>query len=398
MTESVYLDNNATAPIRPETVRAVEAVMLSVGNPSSVHKHGRQAKKILEEARRNVAALCGAQPESLTFTSGGTEANNMVLRGSGRARILISAVEHPSVRDAYPQAEIIPVAQDGLIDLVALEEILSKDNTPALVSVMAANNETGIIQPVAQVSAIAHDHGALVHCDAVQAAGKIPLDVSELGADFLVVSAHKIGGPSGCGALVNVHDLPLEPLMLGGGQEKKVRSGTENLMGIAGFGAAAAAAMAQGTDEIARMRGFRDQMEQILLEKIPGLRIIGADTQRLGNTSCLVMPGVTSETQVMALDLDGFSVSAGSACSSGKVTTSPVLDAMGYSKEEAGSVIRVSFGWANEQHDGERFVDAFIALYERAGKKQSASTICGFLRSSSGAKPNWSDNSPTRME
>lgn len=398
MSESVYLDNNATAPVRPEVIRAVGEVMASVGNPSSVHKHGRKSKKVLEDARRSVASLCGASPEALTFTSGGTEANNLVLQGTGRSRILISAVEHPSVRDACPEAEIIPVAGNGTLDLAALEEMLKQDAGSTLVSVMLANNETGVIQPVSEISKIAHEYGALVHCDAVQAAGKIALDVGDLGADFLIVSAHKIGGPSGCGALINVGSLPIDPLLRGGGQEKKVRSGTENLMGIAGFGAAASAVMEHGTDEMARMRGFRDQAEEALLEKIPGLKIAGRDADRLGNTSCLMMPGVTSETQVMALDLDGFSVSAGSACSSGKVAGSPVLNAMGYTDEEAGSALRVSFGWANEQQDAERFVDAFIALYERAGKKQSASTICGFLRSSSAARPDWSNNSPSRME
>lgn len=372
MTGTVYLDNNATAPIRPEAYRAVEAAMATAGNPSSVHQHGRQAKKILEESRQAVAELCGVVPNAVTFTSGGTEANNLVLSGSGRKRVLISAVEHPSVRDACPDAEIIPVDHDGVIDLGILGDMLADNDEPALVSVMRANNETGVIQPVSTVAGLAREHGALVHCDAVQAAGKLPLDFAELGVDFLILSAHKIGGPAGCGALINVGDLPLSPQMRGGGQERKVRSGTENLIGIAGFGAAAAAVMDHGSHETVRMCTMRDALERAIKERAALVEVVGAGADRLINTSCLIMPGVASETQVMALDLEGISVSAGSACSSGKVATSPILDAMGYDKDKAESALRISFGWANEERDMERFVEAYTALYERAAKQPSA--------------------------
>ncbi len=372
MNESVYLDNNATAPTRPEVIRAVGNVMAAVGNPSSVHGHGRQAKKILEQARANVAALCGVQPDAVVFTSGGTEANNIVLRGAGRRRVLMSAVEHPSVRDACPDAEIVPVNHSGVIDLDALEAMLKAGDTPTLVSVMAANNETGVIQPISQIASLAHQYGALVHCDAVQAAGKINVDVADMGVDFLVISSHKIGGAAGCGALINVHDLPLEPLVRGGGQERKVRSGTENLIGIAGFGAAAAIVRECGAMEMARLCSMRDQLERDVASRVPVVRVVGADAERLPNTSCMVLPGIASETQVMALDLAGISVSAGSACSSGKVSVSPILDAMGYSEEEASAAIRISFGWANNETDVERFADAFVALYERARDRQSA--------------------------
>lgn len=372
MNESIYLDNNATAPTRPEVIRAVESVMAAVGNPSSVHSHGRQAKKILEQARADVAALCGVQPDTVVFTSGGTEANNIVLRGTERQRVLMSAVEHPSVRDACPDAEIIPVNHSGVIDLAALEAMLMADDTPSLVSVMAANNETGVIQPISQIATLAHQYDALVHCDAVQVAGKIEINPASMGVDFLVISSHKIGGAAGCGALVNVHDLPLEPLIRGGGQERKVRSGTENLIGIAGFGAAAAIVCAHGAREMAHLRRLRDQLEHDVVSRISAVQVVGADADRLPNTSCLILPGVTSETQVMALDLAGISVSAGSACSSGKVSISPVLDAMGYTSEEASAAIRISLGWANNETDIERFVDAFTALYERARERQSA--------------------------
>jgi len=372
MGENVYLDNNATAPIRPEVALAIEKAMASVGNPSSVHQHGRQAKKALEAARSTVASLCGADPDMVVFTSGGTEANNLVLTGAGRTRILISAVEHPSVRDTLTDAEIVPVDSSGVIDLRALENMLRDDNAPALVSVMLANNETGILQPVSQISALVHEHGALMHCDAVQAAGKIPIDVRQLGADFLVLSAHKVGGAAGCGALINTHNFPLAPQMRGGGQERKVRSGTENFLGITAFGAAAAAVAEHGVVEMARMREMRDALERAVVGRIPGVEIVGAGAERLVNTSCLILPGVTSETQIMALDLAGVSVSAGSACSSGKTVTSPVLEAMGYEDEKTTSAIRVSFGWANSAEDVERFVDAYVALYERAGKKHQS--------------------------
>ncbi len=372
MNESVYLDNNATAPTRPEVIRAVESVMMSVGNPSSVHGHGRQAKKTLERVRADVASLCAVQPEAVTFTSGGTEANNIVLRGAGRRRIVMSAVEHPSVRDACPDAEIVPVDRSGVIDLGALEAMLKADDTPTLVSIMAANNETGVIQPMSQIATLAHRYDALVHCDAVQAAGKIDIDAADMGVDFLVISSHKIGGTAGCGAIINVHDLPLAPLVRGGGQERKVRSGTENLVGIAGFGAAAAIVRAQGKAEMTRLGQMRDRLERDIASRIKTVSVVGADAKRLANTSCLILPGVTSEIQVMALDLEGISVSAGSACSSGKVSVSPVLDAMGYAEDEASATIRVSFGWANNETDVERFVDAFTALYERARDRQSA--------------------------
>jgi len=372
MTESVYLDNNATAPTRPEVIRAVERVMASVGNPSSVHGHGQAAKKTLEQARIDVAALCGVPAGNVIFASGGTEANNIVLRGTGRRRVLMSAVEHPSVRDAQPDATIVPVNNSGVIDLDALEEQLKIGGEDTLVSVMAANNETGVVQPISSVAALTREYGALLHCDAVQAAGKIDISADVLGADFLVVSSHKIGGTAGCGAIINVHDLPLEPLVRGGGQERKIRSGTENLVGIAGFGAAAAVVHEHGPAEMTRIAAMRDALESALASRIDGLLVAGAGAERLANTSCLMLPGVTSETQVMALDLAGVSVSAGSACSSGKVALSPVLGAMGFTDEVAASAIRVSFGWANTESDIEQFVDAYVTLYERAKERQSA--------------------------
>ncbi len=255
-----YLDWNATAPLRPEAVAAMSAVLARCGNPSSVHRWGRAARLGVEHARSAVGALLHAPAEGVVFVSGGTEANHLALLGSGRDRILVSAVEHDSVLRAVPEAERIPVDHDGVVKLDTLDRLLSDDPRPALVSVMFANNETGVMQPVTAISAIARAHGALFHCDAVQAAGKISLDAGEIGADLVTLSAHKLGGPPGIGALVVSGEREVTPLLRGGGQERGRRAGTENLVGIAGFAAAAVAA----TEEIAvydRVRGLRDTLE-----------------------------------------------------------------------------------------------------------------------------------------
>lgn len=363
MPASAYLDHNATSPLRPVAFDAMVEALRAGGNPSSVHQVGRKARNALDMARRQVAKLVGAQPIEVIFTSGGTEANNIALAGSGRRRLLVSSVEHESVRNAAPDAAIIPVDGNGVVDLVALERALAASDEPALVSVMLANNETGVLQPVAEVVALARAVGALVHCDGVQAAGKVAVSFHGLGVDYMSLSAHKIGGPTGIGALVAREGAPLAADRKGGGQESYRRAGTENVAGIVGFGAAADEA-ARGLD----VTGLRDRLELALVQIAPGARIYGAAVPRLGNTSFVSMPGVTAETQVMALDLAGVCVSAGSACSSGKVHQSAVLAAMGVPVAEAGSAIRISLGWSTQSADIDRLIAAWRDLYIRVSK------------------------------
>jgi cysteine desulfurase len=374
VTRSAYLDYNAGAPARPEVVAAMVEALAEPGNPSSVHGPGRRARARIEAARTAVAELVGGPPAGVVFTSGGTEANNLVLRGAGRRRILVSAVEHASVREAVPDAEIIPVDGDGVVDLSVLERMLADGApalVPALVSVMLANNETGVVQPVAEVATLAHAHGALVHCDAAQAPGRLPggmsVSLSDLCVDFLTLSAHKLGGPAGIGALVSRNaDFPLAPILLGGGQERKRRAGSENLAGIVGFGTAARLAAACGA-EGERVKDLRDRLEVAVRARVPGAVVVGVGVARLCNTTCVALPGVPSQVQVMALDLAGVAVSAGAACSSGKVGESAVLRAMGLAPELAGSAIRVSLGWGSAAEDVEMFLSAWGELARRKG-------------------------------
>jgi cysteine desulfurase len=359
-----YLDWNATTPLRPEAATAMSAVLARCGNPSSVHRWGRWARQAIERARSAVGALLDAPPEGVVFVSGGTEANHLALLGSGRDRVLVSAVEHDSVLRAVPEAERIPVDRDGVVVLDTLDRLLASDRLPALVSVMLANNETGVLQPVAAIAAIARAHGALFHCDAVQAAGKIALDTGAIGADLVTLSAHKLGGPPGIGALVVTGELELMPLLRGGGQERGRRAGTENLAGIAGFAAAAVAA-AQEIAVYDRVRALRDSLEAGLAAIAPDAVVLGARRQRLPNTAAIAMPDVAAGTQVIALDLDGVMVSAGSACSSGKVGPSHVLEAMGVGQNLVGSTIRVSLGWDSSETDVAHFLRAWTALYRR---------------------------------
>jgi cysteine desulfurase len=360
-----YLDWNATAPLRPEAVAAMSEALRRWGNPSSVHRRGRAARQIIERAREAVAGLLGdVDPSDVIFVSGGTEANHLALLGAGRERVLVSAVEHDSVRYGVPAAEVIPVGPAGIIALDELDRLLGADLRPALVSVMYANNETGVIQPIAEIASIARRHGALFHCDAVQAAGKVTLEVSAIGADLVTVSAHKIGGPPGVGALVVTGRVDLAPLLRGGGQEHRRRAGTENLPGIAGFAAAAAAAEVAVYERVAALR---DGLEAEIAAIAPHAVVLGAKAPRLPNTSAIAMPGVAAETQVVALDLDGVMVSAGAACSSGKVGPSHVLAAMRVAPEIAASTIRVSLGWSSTEAEIDHFLRAWTALYRRCG-------------------------------
>ena len=370
VTNAIYLDHNATAPLRDEAREAMIRALSVTGNPSSVHGFGRAARRLVEEGREAVAALVGTSPAQLVFTSGGTEANAMALGGLAEAgrRVVVSAVEHPSVLKAQ-DATLVPALPDGRMALEALDEALDEafaDAGPAVVSLMAANNETGVIQPLAESVEIARRHGALVHCDGIQAAGKIPIDFNGLDVDMLSLSAHKIGGPPGVGALVLRDGVVVPPLMRGGGQERGRRAGTENVPGIAGFGAAARAAQA-GLDAFAGLAGLRDGMERRILEICPSAEIFGREVPRLANTSCVAMPGVPAETQIMAFDLAGIAVSAGSACSSGKVAASHVLAAMGVDDDRASTAIRVSLGWDSDASEIDAFVTAWTAIYGRAG-------------------------------
>jgi cysteine desulfurase len=360
-----YLDWNATAPMRAEAAAAVSEALVRWGNPSSVHRRGRAARRIIERAREEIAALLGGiDSGGVVFASGGTEANHLALFGTGRERVLVSAVEHDSVRGVLPAAETIPVDRDGIVALDALERLLAIDARPALVSVMFANNETGVIQPVAEVAAIARRYGALFHCDAVQAAGKLVLDAGAIGTDLITISAHKLGGPPGVGALVISGGIDLAPLFRGGGQERGRRAGTENLPGIAGFAAATKAA----AEEIAvydRVRALREQLEAEIVSAAPDTVIFGTSAPRLPNTSAIAMPGLAADTQVIALDLEGVMVSAGAACSSGKVGPSHVLAAMGVAPDLAASTIRVSLGWSSCEADIAHFLKSWTALRRR---------------------------------
>ncbi len=372
MSDHVYLDYNATAPVKPEVIEAMAAVMADVGNPSSVHAQGRRARKRLSRAREQVAALVGAAPEAIIFTSGGTEANNQALIGEG-GPLLVSAIEHPSVLTLAQGPEVAPVDSNGVIDLERLSHCLASQR-PATLAAMMANNETGVMQPVQKISALAREAGVRLHVDAIQAAGKVPLDMVELGADTLSLSAHKIGGPPGVGALVLREGAEPKALLRGGAQERRFRAGTENLPGIVGFGEAAALAL-DDIDYAARVRTLRDRLESEIMALSPDVRIAGADAPRLPNTSCLIFRGLSHETQLIHFDLAGIAVSAGSACSSGKVGPSPVLTAMGYSLEDAASAIRVSLGWKSTERDVDRFIAAAHELLARRASRRGDKAI-----------------------
>ncbi len=361
----VYLDHNATTPVLPVARAAVAEALHQVGNPSSVHRDGADARRTVDQARDRVADLVGAPASDVIFTSGGTEANNLALLGFDRP-VIVSAVEHDSVmapaRLASAGFSTVPVDTQGVLDLDALESILSA-HPNALLSLMLANNETGVRQPVREAAQLAHGQGALVHCDAVQGPGKVPVDMSDLGADLLTVSAHKFGGPTGVGALIVRSGLSLAPRQVGGGQEGYRRAGTPNVPGIAGFGAAARWMIESADPDVTSVARRRDRLEAACAEY--GAEVVGADAPRLPNTSCLTMPGVSSETQVMAFDLDGIAVSAGAACSSGKVGPSHVLAAMGVADEVAGTAIRVGLGRDTSDAEIDRFVEAWKKLFRR---------------------------------
>ena len=371
--QMIYLDNNATAPLRPEVVRAMTEALQNHGNASSIHAAGRQARTQIEMARNAVAHLVGAKAEEVIFTSGGTEANNLALRGVAANRVFVSAIEHDSVLRAAPEnSVIIPVLASGIVDLAALDALLDDCDAPALVSLMLANNETGIVQPVAQAAQIAHGHGAWLHCDAVQAAGKMGVDCVALDADLLTLSAHKFGGPQGAGALIFRNGLYPAARMRGGGQERGYRGGTENIAAIAGFGSAAILAGNALPALMVEMSALRDRLEDGVMSITPHAVFFGRDQQRLPNTSCFALPGVAAVTQVMNLDLAGIAVSAGAACSSGKVTRSNILSAMGIVDAVADCAIRVSLGWTTQAADIDAFLSAWEMIAERVNFRQAS--------------------------
>jgi cysteine desulfurase len=386
-----YLDHNATSPLRPESLSAITHALMVGGNPSSVHAKGRAARAIVEDAREKVAALAGAKADQVIFTSGATEANHLAIFGAVEAslegedlkkeritRLFVSAIEHKSViatarklaeRFPWVRLDILPVTADGVIDLEALRVALREGKGRALVAVMAANNEIGTIQPVAEVSRLVRDVNGLLLVDAVPAAGKIALDFAL--CDYMVLSAHKIGGPLGAGALVVQAGVPLAPQIVGGGHQRGMRAGSENLSGSAGFGAAAHA-LADGEGERARIAHLRDHFEAELLAAAPETVIFGKKAPRLCSTSGFAIPGVTAAIALIGLDLDGVMLSGGSTCSSGKVTVSPVLAAMGVDDKLAVCALRASFGWSSTMDDVHAAVESLRKLRERARNKAAA--------------------------
>jgi cysteine desulfurase len=368
----VYLDWNATTPLRPEAGAAMAAAWDLSGNPSSVHAEGRASRRLIEDARAVIADAVGAGARNVVFTSGGTEANSLALtpglrRDSGLPinRLVVSAIEHASVltggRFPGKAIETLGVNRSGVVELDHLREILA-EGPPALVSVMSANNETGALQPVAEVADIVHGAGGLLHVDAVQIFGRISFDIKELKADLISLSAHKIGGPKGIGVLVLAEGLNgLEASIRGGGQERGRRAGTENVLGIAGFSAAVKAAMASLAGDMTRLENLRKRLETGL-RQTRGVIVFSENASRLPNTTLFTVPGLKAETAVIGFDLEGIAVSSGSACSSGKVEPSHVLEAMGFGPDLARGAVRLSLGWSTTEADIDRALEAWRKL------------------------------------
>jgi len=360
----IYLDYNATAPLLPRVVEAMTAASLQPSNPSSVHALGRKARQLVEDSRDVVAKAVSAFSNEVIFTASGTEANTMALRSFADRPILVGATEHASIAKTAQRlgGDTLTVGVQGMIDGDGMARKLAALGRPAFVSVMLANNETGVIQPVAELVAIAKRYDALVHCDASQAIGKIPVDMGLLGVDMLTLCAHKAGGPVGVGALVVRQNLPVKPLLTGGGQELGRRAGTENVSAIVGFASLLQEPVPAWMTPVASW--LRD-MEAAIKEAAPDAIIAGEGAPRLGNTSCIMMPKVNSETQLMTFDLEGFAVSAGSACTSGRIEASAVLLAMGVGRELASGAVRISAGWNSSREEILRFTEAWKKAYMR---------------------------------
>ncbi len=367
-----YCDYNATAPLRPEAAAAMSGALRLTGNPSSVHAEGRKARAAIEGAREMVAASIGACRDDIAFVSGGTEAVGLALRGAmraaGNATLIASAIEHDSVTTIAGDASCWPAGAEGVVDLDWLRErvaALKAAGQLPLVSLMLVNNETGVIQPVAEAAEVVHAAGGLIHCDAIQALGRINVSVIDLEVDYLSLSAHKVGGPQGVGAAYVKAGAPFASVQTGGGQEFGRRAGTENVAGVVGFAAAVEAAL-NGVSAYTELAQHRDRMEQRLKAAASTLQVHGAGAARVAGVSCFGVEGLPSETQIMNLDLAGFAVSAGSACSSGKVKPSRVLTAMGLNDAAARSAIRASFGWASDWRDFDALAEAWIKMAARA--------------------------------
>jgi cysteine desulfurase len=376
--ERIYLDHNATTPMHPAVIERMTAALRDqFGNPSSVHHFGQQAKAVLDEARTAVAALIGAEPAELVFTSGGTEGDNFAIRGvaealepSGKRHLIATAIEHEAVLNTLKalgrrgwRTTLLPVDQSGIVAPEALEQALAEDT--ALVSVMHANNEIGTIQPIADLARVARGRGALFHTDAVQSAGKIPVDVKALGVDLLTISAHKFYGPKGIGATWIRRGLRLLPILTGGKHERNRRAGTENVAGIVGMGVAAQQAHAKMGEEAERLGRLRDRLEEGVLKAVPGTVVNGARQPRVANTTNISFDRVEAESLLIALDLAGFAVSTGSACSSGTLEPSHVLKAMGFPPHRTQNSIRFSLGAANRDADIDRLVAALPGIVEK---------------------------------
>ena len=366
MESPIYLDYNATALMRPEVVKALNNIHNQSLNASSIHSYGREGRRIVEDSRNKISRIVNCPPAQIIFNSGATEGNNTVLNHFKNDRILTSKIEHPSVLDAISNTEQIPIKHEGIIDLDALETCL-KDKPTALVSVMMVNNETGVIQPMKEIVKLAKDHGSLVHCDAVQALGRIPIDMKKLGIDFLTLSAHKVAGPQGVGALALGLCGITPTLLRGGGQEKSARAGTENIAGIAGFGIATEIAETNRESLTKKLKTLQNKLEDWM--KKNEITIHGQNAARVANTTFFSVPGLRAETALMAMDIEGVAISNGSACSSGTVKASHVLKAMGASEDEAESALRISTGWATKAEDIEVFINKFDNFLKRTNKK-----------------------------
>lgn len=364
-----YFDHNATTPVSPEVLEAMAPLWTEAfGNASSIHQFGQDARRVLDQARRPVAAMVGAKADEIVFTSGGTEADNMAIFGV-RGHVITTAVEHPAVLEAcaqLPSVTVVPVDSRGLVDPQAVRDAIRPDT--ALISVMHVNNELGVIQPVEEIAAMARAAGVLMHSDGVQAAGKIPVDVRALGVDLYSVSAHKIYGPKGIGALYVRKGIELRPLLYGGPQERKLRAGTENVPAAAGFGRAAEWVTAEAAAECSRQTYLRDALEREILARVAGTHINGEGAPRVGNTSNIRFDGIDSEPLLIALDLQGFAVSSGSACSSGATEPSHVLAAIGLSREQARSSVRFSLGRSNTAAQVDALADAVVQIVARLRK------------------------------
>lgn len=374
----VYFDYNATTPVTPDVLDAVVAVTRDqFGNPSSVHHFGQRAKAALDEARAAVAALINAEPSEVVYTSGGTESDNFAIRGvaealepTGRKHLIASAIEHEAVLNTLKalgrrgwQTTLLPVDRTGIVDPERLRAVIS--NETALVSVMHANNEIGTIQPVAQLAAIAHEHGALVHTDAVQSVGKIPVDVRSMGIDMLSLSAHKFNGPKGAGALWIKRGTRMQPILTGGKHERSRRAGTENSPALVGMGVAARLAQAKLDAEGMRVGRLRDRLEEEILRSVPGTMVNGTLSPRVPNTTNISFERVEAESLLIALDLEGIAVSTGSACSSGTLEPSHVLRAMGFSAHRTQNSLRFSLGLFSTEEEVDRVVAVLPGIVEK---------------------------------